>query len=54
MEEFFRFIQQSGRERSRLIREDSGDRVVPSAPVGEQGKKPPGQVSSGINAGVAS
>jgi len=55
MEEFFRFIQQSARERSRLIHEACSNSVVPPAPVSEQGKKPPmGQAISGINAGVVS
>ncbi|MCC8944841.1 hypothetical protein H8A97_06870 [Bradyrhizobium sp. Arg62] len=57
MEQFFRFIQESGRERSRLIHEACAisDSVIPPAPVSKQDKKPPmGQALSGINAGVVS
>jgi hypothetical protein len=57
MEQFFRFIQQSGRERSRLIDEASAicESVVPPAPVSAQSNKPRrGRAIGGINAGVVS
>ncbi|WFU66126.1 MULTISPECIES: hypothetical protein [Bradyrhizobium] len=57
MEEFFRFIQASGRERRRLIQEACAisDSVIPPARVSKQDKKPPmGQAISNINAGVVS
>jgi hypothetical protein len=57
MEEFFRFIQRSGRERSRLIREACAicDSVVPPTPVSEQSNKPPmGHAIGGISGGVTS
>jgi hypothetical protein len=43
MEEFFRFVQQSGRERSRPIDEACAirDSVVRSTPASEQTKRPP-------------
>jgi len=57
MEEFFRFVQETGRERRRLIHEACAisDSVIPPAHVSKQDKKPPtGQALSGINAGVVS
>jgi hypothetical protein len=53
MEEFFRFIQQFGRERNRLIQEARAihDSVVPPAPIREQSNKgPTGHAISGVNA----
>ncbi len=52
MEEFFRFIQQSGRERSRLIQKahSSCDSVVPPSPMGRQSDKAPtGHIISSVN-----
>jgi hypothetical protein len=57
MEEFFRFIQQSGRERSHLIHDACAicDSVVPSTPVSEHNnKQPTDRAISVINAGVVS
>jgi hypothetical protein len=54
MEEFFRFIQQSERERNRLVQEAraSYDSVfVPAAPISEQSNKAPiGHSMIGVNA----
>jgi hypothetical protein len=54
MEEFFRFIQQSGRGRDRLVQEARAidDSVFPQpAPIGEQSNKAPiGHTASGVNA----
>jgi hypothetical protein len=54
MEEFFRFIQQSERERNRLVQEAraSYDSVfVPAAPISEQSNKAPiGHPMIGVNA----
>ncbi|WP_426409720.1 hypothetical protein [Bradyrhizobium ganzhouense] len=55
MEEFFRFIQESGRERSRLIHEECAIRDSVDAPVpdSKQGDKPPtDQAIGNNNAGV--
>jgi hypothetical protein len=54
MDEFFRFIQQSERERNRLVQEarasyDSA--FVPAAPISEQSNKVPiGHSMIGVNA----
>jgi hypothetical protein len=56
MEAFFRFVQQSGRERNRLIHEAcAGDGVVRPTPISEQSNQTPtDRATSGINAGVVS
>jgi hypothetical protein len=53
MEEFFRFIQQSGRDQNRLIQEVRAihNNVVPPTPIREQSNKAPtGHTISGVNA----
>ena len=57
MEEFFRFIQESGRERSRLTHEERAirDSVNPPVSNSKQGDKPPTDQAIGDNnAGVVS